>query len=221
MTYTPNADDATQPVDAVIAETAQAEFRALKSKINTMVGLSTSGQSLPALYIIVAANLATALAATAAVAATITALTALINTKAPLFSPVFAGNPQAPTPAPGDNSISLATTAFVTGAIAAAVFAPLALTQYINTSITLANGITYLVDTSGGSITLTLPIPSTLNRAIMLTDASGSWYTNNVTLAGGGNNIGTPDTGQAASVLLNIADQSLTIYWNGTYWRFI
>jgi hypothetical protein len=32
---------------------------------------------------------------------------------APLASPVFTGNPQGPTPAPGDNDASLATTAFV------------------------------------------------------------------------------------------------------------
>ena len=37
---------------------------------------------------------------------------ALIN------SPTFTGNPQAPTPAPGDNDTSIATTAFVTNAIA-------------------------------------------------------------------------------------------------------
>lgn len=38
---------------------------------------------------------------------------------APLASPVLTGNPTAPTPAPGDNDTSIATTAFVTGAIAA------------------------------------------------------------------------------------------------------
>lgn len=42
---------------------------------------------------------------------------------APITSPVFLGDPQAPTPAPGDNDTSIATTAFVMGAIAG--FAPL------------------------------------------------------------------------------------------------
>lgn len=37
---------------------------------------------------------------------------------APLASPVFTGNPQAPTPAAGDNDTSIATTAFVTNAVA-------------------------------------------------------------------------------------------------------
>jgi microcystin-dependent protein len=41
--------------------------------------------------------------------------------KAPLVSPVFTGNPTAPTPAPGDNDSSIATTAFVQIAAAAGV----------------------------------------------------------------------------------------------------
>jgi hypothetical protein len=44
---------------------------------------------------------------------------------APLASPVFTGDPKAPTPTAGDNDTSIATTAFVTGGIATAV-APLA-----------------------------------------------------------------------------------------------
>ena len=40
---------------------------------------------------------------------------------APLNSPVFTGNPQAPTAAPGDNDTSLATTAFVQSAVAPAL----------------------------------------------------------------------------------------------------
>jgi hypothetical protein len=36
-----------------------------------------------------------------------------------LASPIFTGDPQAPTPAPGDNDTSIATTAFVTNAVAA------------------------------------------------------------------------------------------------------
>jgi hypothetical protein len=44
---------------------------------------------------------------------------------APITSPVFLGDPQAPTPAPGDNDASIATTAFVTAAIVAGAFAPI------------------------------------------------------------------------------------------------
>lgn len=44
---------------------------------------------------------------------------AALATKADRASPVFTGNPTAPTPAPGDNDTSLATTAFVQQALAA------------------------------------------------------------------------------------------------------
>src|SRR5262249_41681527 len=46
-------------------------------------------------------------------------VTAAVNQNyAPLASPVFTGDPQAPTPTAGDNDTSIATTAFVTAAIA-------------------------------------------------------------------------------------------------------
>jgi len=50
----------------------------------------------------------------------VTGLAAALNALAPLASPVFTGNPTAPTPAVGDNDTSIATTAFVTAALAAA-----------------------------------------------------------------------------------------------------
>jgi hypothetical protein len=43
----------------------------------------------------------------------------VIATKAPLASPTFTGDPQAPTPATADNDTSIATTAFVQAALAA------------------------------------------------------------------------------------------------------
>jgi len=43
------------------------------------------------------------------------------TSRAPLASPVFTGDPQAPTAAPGDNDTSIATTAFVHAAVAAGV----------------------------------------------------------------------------------------------------
>jgi hypothetical protein len=43
----------------------------------------------------------------------VTGLTAALALKAPLASPVFTGDPQAPTPATADNDTSIATTAFV------------------------------------------------------------------------------------------------------------
>lgn len=48
-----------------------------------------------------------------------TTITNALALKAPLENPVFTGNPQAPTPAPGDSDLSIATTEFVQAAIAA------------------------------------------------------------------------------------------------------
>lgn len=47
------------------------------------------------------------------------------TTLAPIASPTFTGAPAAPTPAPGNNTTALATTAFVTTAIAGLSFAPI------------------------------------------------------------------------------------------------
>jgi len=48
-------------------------------------------------------------------------LAAALNLKAPLASPAFSGSPTAPTPAAGNSSTQLATTAFVQTALRMAV----------------------------------------------------------------------------------------------------
>jgi hypothetical protein len=59
---------------------------------------------------------------------------------APIASPVFTGDPQAPTPAPGDNDTSIATTAFVTAAdVAVATAADTALDAAIAQEVTDRN----------------------------------------------------------------------------------
>jgi len=50
----------------------------------------------------------------------VTNLVSDLAAKAPLASPLFTGDPRGPTPTAGDNDTSLATTAFVTAALAAA-----------------------------------------------------------------------------------------------------
>jgi hypothetical protein len=51
----------------------------------------------------------------------VTGLAAALAAKAPLADPAFTGNPTAPTPSPGDNDTSVATTAFVTAAVSTSV----------------------------------------------------------------------------------------------------
>jgi hypothetical protein len=60
-----------------------------------------------------------------------------VGAKAPLLSPVFTGNPTAPTPTAGDNDTSIATTAFVAAALTAAL-GPLVATALIS-KLTIAH----------------------------------------------------------------------------------
>ena len=72
------------------------------------------------------------------------------TSRAPLLNPVFAGDPQAPTPSVGDNDTSIATTAFVTTAVSNAVqgldakgsvrVATTAVSQYIASRFTIPSG---------------------------------------------------------------------------------
>jgi hypothetical protein len=55
--------------------------------------------------------------------ATMAFVAAALGSYAPLASPTFTGDPRAPTPSPGDNDSSIATTEFVSDAIATAVAA--------------------------------------------------------------------------------------------------
>ena len=59
-----------------------------------------------------------------------------VDAKAPLASPTFTGDPKAPTPTAGDNDTSIATTAFVTAAVAAGggITQAAADTRYVNVS---------------------------------------------------------------------------------------
>jgi len=132
------ATDATTKVNAEAAARATAISNAIANLINSAPGtMDTLGE--------IAALLA-ADESTAAALATTVAL------KAPLASPVFTGNPTAPTPSPGDSDTSLATTAFVTGAITDA--AP----KYGLLSAMPANGATpngslyFATDQAGGTL---------------------------------------------------------------------
>lgn len=60
--------------------------------------------------------------------------------KAPLASPTFTGDPKAPTATPGDNDTSLATTAFVTAAIAGNVAAKADMEAASSTALAVTPG---------------------------------------------------------------------------------
>jgi hypothetical protein len=122
--------------------------------------------------------------------------------KAPLASPVFTGNPTAPTATVGDNDTSVATTAFVTTAVAAVpVVPPATVAPLMNGTAAVGVATKYTredhvhpTDTSRAAVSA-LPVPAALTK----TDDT------NVTLTLGG----TP-----ATALLQAA--SITAGWAGT-----
>lgn len=219
MTYVPNADDATQPTDAILAETAQAEFRTLKTKINTMVGLSTSGQSLPGAYVLIN-NL------TVLLASDIAAVNALVAGKAPLVSPAFIGTPTAPTPPVGDNSSNIATTAFVTTAILNASLTPInpaAIKLTIGATLPAVAAVVY-VDNQFNTIgSILLPAVPNSQCTYVFIDPTNQWGNFPWNLDGNGNSFSTAIiTATAGPVIINFPDSQFTVSWNSTTatWEF-
>jgi len=87
---------------------------------------------------------------------------------APIASPTFTGNPKAPTPSPGDDDTSIATTAFVINEISLFKGKDATLNKSADYTILLAdfgaNGnVTVFVDTTSGNISITLPSAASMN----------------------------------------------------------
>lgn len=70
----------------------------------------------------------------------VTGLVADLALLAPLASPTFTGNPLAPTPSPGDNDTSIATTAFVAAAVTAGTSGSVPSSRTISTTAPLTGG---------------------------------------------------------------------------------
>jgi hypothetical protein len=103
-------------------------------------------------------------------------LDAVAAAKANLASPTFTGDPKAPTPSPGDNDTSIATTAFVVAALATGGSSPAWVTNHPDTppaSPTLFSGVNYDIEfvrdaTLSGHTVLGSPAttPSIVDRAL-------------------------------------------------------
>jgi Carbohydrate binding domain len=103
---------------------------------------------------------------------------ALAFAPAPLASPVFTGNPTAPTPAPGDNDTSIATTEFVAAAvvgITAGVSSFNTRTGAVTLSSTDVSGASGLL-TTGGAMTGGLSFGSTVGSGVSDTSRHVSLY---------------------------------------------
>ncbi|WP_394779089.1 hypothetical protein [Undibacterium sp.] len=177
----------------------------------TQVPPAVDAGFIPAYVVTVAAGQVTIVSANIAAAAGAPFLGLTLPAAAPLNSPAFTGTPTAPTPAPNDNSQLVPTTAFVKTALTG-ITGPI----YINSSVTLVPGV-YLVDTSGGGFTVTLPLNPTKGMAITLIDALATWGINTFVLGRNGKTI----MGTASDLTINVNDQQFTIWYNGTDWRLV
>jgi hypothetical protein len=129
MAYIANPDTATQPTDAVNAETATQEFQQLKTKINGMIGLWNSGSpslTLSGLQTSTNTSISTLTALTnttqANLSAYITSNNAAISILAPIASPAFTGGPTiVGNPATNDNSQKIPTTSWVVSLLSNAI----------------------------------------------------------------------------------------------------
>jgi len=78
---------------------------------------------------------------------------------------------------------------------------PLAWQSVQTGNFTAVAGNAYLVNTTSGAITVTLPASTTAGQIVQLTDYAGTWATNNVTVSRNGLNI----NGAAANYTLNVS----------------
>ena len=75
----------------------------------------------------------------------------------------------------------------------------------------------YGIDTSSGSVTVTLPAAPTTNRAVLFAQAGGDFSVNNFIINPNGKNINGSSGNYTHSTNLDFA--SLGVFYNGTEWR--
>ena len=153
---------------------------------------------------------------------------------AELDSPVLTGTPKAPTAAPGTNNEQLATTAFavqlafqtalpvqindgkwrwplsVNGMTSWQGKAP----QPISANTTLIPG-EFLVDSSAGPLTLTLPTTPTTGSSVRIIDAFSTFWTNNVTLVPGGSDS---INGNTSNLVIDLSSVDLLLVYKSGDW---
>ena len=100
--------------------------------------------------------------------------------------------------------------------------------EVVNSSGSISCGVKYLLDTSGGALTLNMPYESNgvvphVGDMLEMTDFKASWAINNVTLTTIGNNqlflnkFGNTDS----TFVLDVAGLYVQMVWDGNYWRIL
>lgn len=100
--------------------------------------------------------------------------------------------------------------------------------EVVSSSGDLSCGVKYLIDTSGGALTLNMPYESNgvvphVGDMLEMTDFKATWAINNVTLTTTGNNqlflnkFGNTDS----TFVLDVAGLYVQMVWDGNYWRIL
>tara|TARA_B100001564_G_C20512075_1_gene611072 strand:+ start:486 stop:944 length:459 start_codon:yes stop_codon:yes gene_type:complete len=99
--------------------------------------------------------------------------------------------------------------------------------EVVNSSGSISCGVKYLLDTSGGALTLNMPYESNgvvphVGDMLEMTDFKATWAINNVTLTTSGgqqflNKFGNVDP----TFVLDVAGLYVQMVWDGTYWRIL
>ena len=99
--------------------------------------------------------------------------------------------------------------------------------EHINSNQQLNCGLRYLLDTSGGALSLTMPYEASgvvphIGDMLEVVDFKSTWAINTVTLTASGNQkflniFGSEDT----TFVLDISGAYAQFVWDGTYWRIL
>ena len=141
-----------------------------------------------------------------------------LGLRAPLASPAFTGTPTSTTPTQGDNSTTLATTAYVDTAVAGAGGGGGTSYTYsaISATTTAQAWYHYSVDTSGGAVTLNLPALSSVTDGDEI----------RVKLRVAGNDL-TIDANSTETIdgqqtqTLSVATSAITLVAGSTEWEIV
>ena len=140
--------------------------------------------------------------------ASITSNTTAIATKAPIDSPAFTGTPSLTTgPASTVDDTTIADCAYVGDRIDKLEGTWTAISSATN----LVAFTKYLLDSTSGVFTVTLPASPSIGDVITLADQTGQYSTNNVTVAQNGNNI----NGSANDLVLDVDRSVARLIWSG------
>jgi len=122
------------------------------------------------------------------------------------------------------STITIAAGATITNSGTASGFGPTGAVSWNTTKITAdpnpaVSGVGYFADTSSAAFTVTLPATPSAGDIVALSDYTGTWETNNITVGRNSSNI----NGAAADLVLNANNTTATlIYVDGTEgWRVI